>query len=490
MSILQLPLTIDDLELAWLKEDYAEGWGKTGKAIVQRNLSGNPNFEINLNNTGTVQTCTRTRDTVEFYSGVASMKCVTGGAISDGAVMSTFLNTGHSKNKTFRAAARVKGTVGETVDILIVKRYDDLTFGVVTTQFTFTGGWDFVPTGALTLIKDPDNTSSLSMQVRARTASVVTFYVDSVIIVEGSDIPQYFDGSTSSDNIFEYSWEGAVNNSSSLKVSKNGKPILFTNLFPNPNCINDDIASMPALRGVASYEVNNPITGSKSWRIDSTGAAGSGCSMTIGLNGIYGNMFTCSPGEIVYVGANIRTLPGQYGRIELQFLDGANTSLGAFAASNPNPGTTQFTVASATAPVNTVKIAVILRFSDAPTFATNAVGVIGVFDNLQIAKVAFTKRIDSGDRAWTGNQYTSSYVAFDTRGSIADFEFSYWAKRSGLTPMEQWTLADHKMTALAALGFNSGTIGERWVSWMRSLVPGAVSMADTEMAFYKSQLGL
>lgn len=157
---------------------------------TRTNYVTNSNFETNttgwtLNGSGTVIS----RDTVTFYSGIASLKVVTPGTVGgEGAYSSTTPPGGLTAGSKFSVSAWVKAPLGASMRITASSQGTGFTN--ITSTFTGTGDWQRVSALGATL----GATLNPYVFVATNTAGAHTFYVDNVLVEQGSLLRDYFEG--------------------------------------------------------------------------------------------------------------------------------------------------------------------------------------------------------------------------------------------------------------------------------------------------------
>jgi len=178
--------------------------------LFATNYVTNPNFEVDTAGwtgiTGTYGAPTVSRDTVEHYSGTASLKLV--GNAGSG-IRTTFSVGTLSKYTKFSASAWFKGAVGK----------------IYYFQFSGSGGTGFIATGNWQKITAKSNgyigATTLTLNLYNESlVGVRTFYLDAVTVVAGSVASDFFDGSTTDTSYHRYEWSGTPNASTSLKYVK------------------------------------------------------------------------------------------------------------------------------------------------------------------------------------------------------------------------------------------------------------------------------
>ena len=157
---------------------------------TRTNWVTNSNFETNitgwtLQGTGTVLS----RDTVTYYSGIASLKVVTPGTTSsEGAYSSPSAVAGLTAGSKFSVSAWVKAPAG------VAMRISASSLGAgasnIITNFTGTGDWQRVSAIGATLGASLNPYVFISTQATLAT----TFYVDNVLAEQGSLLRDYFEG--------------------------------------------------------------------------------------------------------------------------------------------------------------------------------------------------------------------------------------------------------------------------------------------------------
>jgi len=171
------------------------------------NLIANPSVEINTSSiTGAAGGVVISRDTAQSFSGVASLRAVTDGTLSQSGTQHLTLS-GTYPAGTYKATIYVKGVAG--VQLYGVLRPSGSGGADVTTSpITMTGGWQRFELPAITVTSS--TTTQFSLMVRTTGTTATTFWVDAAMLVEGSSVYVYKDGT--SDN---WAWNGAAHNSTS-----------------------------------------------------------------------------------------------------------------------------------------------------------------------------------------------------------------------------------------------------------------------------------
>lgn len=180
-----------------------------GAQVGYVNWASNPSFEVDTAGWSTTlfslnSGATLTRQTTFADQGTASGRIVTtaASAAQGAALPCTALGT-FRKGQSYAARVRIRGTAGgEALQVLLGATATDVVTVAHTAQTSFqtvTVGW--VPTA--------DRAGSThGLAVRTTNAEIVTVYIDSIVIVEGTvaDLPAYFDGATGAG----YAWFGTA----------------------------------------------------------------------------------------------------------------------------------------------------------------------------------------------------------------------------------------------------------------------------------------
>lgn len=434
MSILSLPMSLDDLELAWLKESYCEGYGKTGKAIAARNYVLNPNAEVNTTSVSALGS-TVTRDTTDKWSGSASYKCVTDGLTTQEGVL-CFLGT--NRKGRFKGSARVKFPNGAQYS-LIYRHLNASGGGAIDTfvNMVGTGNWQYVETALSTVLGTSLNSGNEWFGIRVIGTQAVTFWVDELVLSNSSGFsPIYFDGSVTDNNVWTYDWEGTPNNSSSIKWAK--EPVESENIYvDNPNFEGPSIAIYALSNCTAELSNEQVYEGSQSLKLTCTVSAAT---------------------PQVYLPAGSTTAN--------RFLPGVTYTFSAWSYSpETNTGNGPRIRIGGALMINgegsniTIKgrwVRHVLTFTTSLTAiplvglsVSNGVGDVTYWDKATIV-IGSEARDFSGDSpnaAWLA-PYTGAVMYDVNARDLAYIEKNYWAKLSGLS--EPASLADHKLAALRA----------------------------------------
>ncbi len=219
-----LPRSIDDLELAFYRENYAEGWGLNGTVLAATNYIRNPSAETNSNGwvssgPGTIGV---TRDTTDSHSGAASIKVVTDGTNANQGCRYIIPATGVSipSDSIYRAGFWVKGTAGQSVCTRTRNEYSDLSFDLVQSDpIVLTGSWQWISTPNGIPVDFFKTLVQVWVGVFTTVALPTTFFVDDSVCSLGTAEPVYFTGGSTNDSNFSYVWEGTPNASASYKYS-------------------------------------------------------------------------------------------------------------------------------------------------------------------------------------------------------------------------------------------------------------------------------
>jgi len=182
------------------------GHGTAGTATIT-NLILNPSAETNATFiAGAGGGVAISRDTSQSFFGVASIRAVTDGTIV-GSGTQHLTTTGSYPAGTYRASLYIKGTAGAQVYGLL-RPYGSGGADTVTPATTMTGAWQRLELPTMTVISS--TTTQFSLMIRTVTAIATTFWVDGAMLVEGSNIYTYADGSSSN-----WAWNGTAHNATS-----------------------------------------------------------------------------------------------------------------------------------------------------------------------------------------------------------------------------------------------------------------------------------
>lgn len=505
MSILSLPMSLDDLELAWLKESYSEGFGKTGKCICARNYVKNPSAEVDVASTGVIGAGTViTRDTVEKFTGSASFKTVTGGSANDGIAFYMRSTVNAFAVGKYRGVIRIKGTPGDQffIEGLVVINGSNVYQSTLTKTITCDGTWQTFDTPVLDLTLPSFTSSSHVLNIRQTGAGVKTVYIDSVIFANGSNIPSYFDGDTVDNNVWTYERSFIPHNSSSIKWAK--EPIYAENLIVDPYFVNKN--TNPTLGGWALYKSSAPPIsvfdseipspppcGGPVLKVVNDGTATAYCYIAASWAGVGGAGASAIRQGVTYtLSYYIRQRSGTPTTCGLLSVSNGAGSNAAFPiATNSSGGA----ISSEWKRVVRTGVAAVDNGIDNIIWISIPNGVweieiAGVAINIGSNPVVIPQEM----AVWRGSVSNSPSAMYDVNArDLAYIEKAYWAKLSGLS--EPASLADHKLAALRTLlSVSSGSIGELWATYLTNnsgLSPASKwSLSDHELAFYKSQLEL
>jgi len=169
------------------------------------NLIANPSVEVNTSSiTGAAGGVVISRDTAQSFSGVASLRAVTDGTQTGSGTQQLTL-AGTYPAGTYKATMYVKGSTGvQLYGILRPAGGGD----AVTPAITMTGGWQRFELPAITVTSS--TTTQFSLMVRTTAAVATTFWVDAAMLVEGSTVYPYKDGTSGN-----WAWNGTAHNSAS-----------------------------------------------------------------------------------------------------------------------------------------------------------------------------------------------------------------------------------------------------------------------------------
>jgi len=179
----------------------------------RRNLSEFPNFEGSLV-WETAGTSTVTIQTTEVHDGTHALKVVLGNVVNSGAAGE--ISQSVTGSKTFTVSTWIKIPTGTTVNP-ILQEYTAGFAGFLENHFPSSivgnGAWQRF---SYTLTTKP-TAGAFGLIFEVAVASTATFYVDSILVEEGSETLTYFDGGTTLSG-YTCSWEGAANASVSKAV--------------------------------------------------------------------------------------------------------------------------------------------------------------------------------------------------------------------------------------------------------------------------------
>lgn len=133
--------------------------------------------------------------------------------------------------------------------------------GAVQTNFTGTGGWQFVKAEAT---GTPAAASGHVVMVRTASTQAITFSVRQAIIEEAVTLSPYFDGNLPGDDLNRYTWTGTANASPSTHETRTrtGSPTKQAKLVAGP-WIGGQGHSGCRFVGTPSYVNNGPVEGGR-----------------------------------------------------------------------------------------------------------------------------------------------------------------------------------------------------------------------------------
>lgn len=179
-----------------------------GGGVAVTNLVVNPGFETNISSWSSYRSAVMARTTAELHSGVASLIVTTPGAqIDEGACLSVAPAQSSGVATIHTASAWVKAPSGAQLRI-IIEDYTSANVYIGGTVVAFSG------TGAWQRVSASRSTSTASNKfvtnIRTQNAVAITYYVDDVMITQGSTLYNYADG-----NSTNWVWNGTANASTS-----------------------------------------------------------------------------------------------------------------------------------------------------------------------------------------------------------------------------------------------------------------------------------
>jgi hypothetical protein len=222
---------------------------------TRTNLVTNPSFGTNTTGWATTGSgvVTLTRVTTEAVVGIASGKVITDGA---GANQGVFLSPqpSASASTTYTASVYLKGNSGGeqvTVQIrsqsgAVLLNAQDVTLDTSWTRYTVTGT---TPAGA----------TGVYMLIRTTGTSAATWFVDGAMIEQGSG-GNYFDGDTTEDGTYFYSWTGTADASTST-ASKLQSTLWTTDptMFPFDIRMGGERITVTNITGSSSPQTFGPL---------------------------------------------------------------------------------------------------------------------------------------------------------------------------------------------------------------------------------------
>ena len=176
--------------------------------LVLINLCTNPNFETNTTSWGTaastrnVTGAALTRVTAQQHSGAAAAQVVTTATANQGV---DYITLPAVSGTPITVAVWLKGNAGGEALQLIL---GDATVGSVTATATQTTAWQ-----RFSVTLTPTATGTTGFAVRQTTASIKTFFLDDVLMLNRTTAPTYGDGSTTG-----WVWDGTANASTSHRI--------------------------------------------------------------------------------------------------------------------------------------------------------------------------------------------------------------------------------------------------------------------------------
>lgn len=160
----------------------------------------NPNLEYAITNWASINGANTTisRDTVNPYAGVASLKAVRLNAVSDGCYATT---DGLTSGTTYTASAYVFIPTGTTLTFSFRNTANTLTYGSTTIAGNNT--WQRVSVSGLC-------TSTVGGRIYFMWATTATVQIDNVQLEHNATLSSYFDGDSLDTASTVYYWEGAT----------------------------------------------------------------------------------------------------------------------------------------------------------------------------------------------------------------------------------------------------------------------------------------
>jgi hypothetical protein len=365
--------------------------GSMNTVSPRRNLIINPSFEVDL--IGWNITGTNARNTVEFFTGIASLSM---SYTSAATVLAT---------QTTRIACNVGASY--TASFYLKQSVDT---GLVVCNFMW-----YNSAGTLVLddthqSNDPNTSWQRFSQTRVCPATAVTFalriyqesgegggatstinYLDAVLIEESATLGSYFDGSSNGGT-----WTGTANNSTST--------LPRINLCPNPSFETNTTSWSPFVSSLT--RVAGTITGGTG-SYSATSVASSTAS--------YGPFFqysTPTEGTSLTVSAYcLRTVGTRSYRWDMQFYNGATLLSVASGTSSTCATSTRLSV-TGTVPAGTTNVLIILTST-----GTGAISDAHQIDSVLLEESStlntyFDGSTSATEAAWTGTAHasTSTYV--------------------------------------------------------------------------------
>lgn len=441
-----MSLGLADLERKFFQEDYAPGLS-TGQVIERRNLCSNPSFEANTNNWGpTVTNILKSQSSAQKVFGNTSMKLERN--VGDGGlgyahnptpyplvkpgevltfsayVYSTIAATWNTYLSWRNAARAGVGNVGSTAFAIPANTWTRIFItGTVPDDPSIVGVEGYI-----------QSTGSTYVQANGDHA-----YIDGVLLEKASSVGTYFDGDTADFTNGTYEWEGTPHQSASRLVVP--EPVELENLAHNPKL--DKYTQIP-------HWINNGVTSAVQNQV-SQGETVLRVTPAMENWGYYrGNLssgppFGLSPlsiGETYTFSVDVRSDSPQI----LCLLDYGTVPSEGPAKAVGSEWTRLHVTKVFSNPTHNIFISVRLP---------GRTGTPTPFEmrNMMVAKGDAINYFDgdSPDSFWTNspNVNNSHSRRINTRSRDQNYlEYSYWAARSGLTPKEKFSYADHMLAAL------------------------------------------
>ena len=298
------------------------GSGTVNLPEIATNLVKNPSFETDIGGWSAEAGSTLARSTADKYFGSASAQHTTNIDASGGASSSVVI-PGLVVGKTYRFSVWVKqatappaGVSGPGISLV-----SGGGVGVVWT----TAPSDWVQLEATFVSSD----TSLIVYFRSAnsggngsaTASGYSFYIDSVMLTEGPDLLEYFDG----DQPGCY-WTGAARNSASVKSIYDGNDVVRIEKTPElaRNLLDEPVFSQWYGSGGAGYHGKSSLFGDARSLIKTWTTAPTGSSENSGV-GSSGALAT--PGAEYTFSAEVRSSRVQGIRLRITWLDSSGASI-------------------------------------------------------------------------------------------------------------------------------------------------------------------
>lgn len=179
-----------------------------GGQVLVTNLATNPSFETNMTSWGNGGSGSSSRVCSEAYVGSCSASVnIAANAAADSGINMATQTISISVGSTYTASAWVKGASGIALKLQIDEYSGSSYVSQTNTGFTTTGSWQRV--NLTRTIASGDN-MRVNVRTTSTSASARVFYIDAIMVNEGSSAYTYGDGTSDG-----WSWSAAVNNSTS-----------------------------------------------------------------------------------------------------------------------------------------------------------------------------------------------------------------------------------------------------------------------------------